>query len=58
MKRYIDYDWKLGVMIQDDVLEYKFVVINGDNCIWEDGINRELELDERQYCNISLICVI
>lgn len=35
-------------------MEYKFVVVSGDNCIWEDGCNRELELDERTYCDISL----
>ncbi|CAD8079443.1 unnamed protein product [Paramecium primaurelia] len=53
MKRYLDYNWKLGIMIQDDELEYKFVVVSGDNCIWEDGCNRELELDERTYCDIT-----
>ncbi|CAD8104098.1 unnamed protein product [Paramecium sonneborni] len=52
MKRYINYDWNLGTIIQDDELEYKFVIVSGDHCIWEDGVNRELELEDRQYCNI------
>ncbi|CAK65296.1 unnamed protein product (macronuclear) [Paramecium tetraurelia] len=53
MKRYLDYNWKLGMIIQDDQLEYKFVVVSGDNFIWEDGCNRELEVEERTYCDIS-----